>query len=565
MNGDVIELMAEPRGYFTGVGRITAGDDYWIVTGKGHRRPDPASRYQPEGVHGPSRVVDPSFNWTDHDWHGVPQRDYVIYELHIGTFTRAGTFDAAIDRLDYLKDLGITAIEVMPVAQFPGTRNWGYDGVLPYAVQNSYGGPQGLKRLVDAAHARGIAVVLDVVYNHLGPEGNYAGEFAPYFTQKYKTPWGPSVNVDGPHNDGVREYFAQNALEWITDYHIDGLRFDAVHGILDTSAHPFLAELTDALHERAGSLDREVVVIAESDLNDVRMIQPTAKGGFGMDAQWTDDFHHSLHALLTKEQSGYYQDFGTVHDFATSLRQGYVFTGQYSEFRKCRHGNHPMGARPEQFVICIQNHDQIGNRMLGERLASLVDFERQKLAAACVLLSPFMPLMFMGDEYGETKPFHYFIDHSDEALIESVRRGRKEEFASFKWRGEPADPKAVETFEAAILDGPRDNPESKALTRLYKELTRLRENRQIKRDVLEVENAIVINQVGSTTIFSFSESTQRVAIPLPRGDWHKRLCTAGSEWLGPGEALPGDVASPGSVCLEVPPLSATLYVSASNE
>ena len=565
-----IELQADEFHYFRGTARVGAGARYRVIPDGKSARPDPASRFQPDGVHGDSEVIDPGFDWNDRTWHGLPLRDYIIYELHVGAFTPQGTFDAAIERLDYLRQLGITAIELMPVAQFPGERNWGYDGVFPYAVQNSYGGPVALKRFVNACHARGIACVLDVVYNHLGPEGNYLGEFAPFFTSKYQTPWGRALNVDEAFSDGVRAYFIANALEWVCDYHFDALRLDAVHGILDTSAQPFLAELSDAVHARARELDREVWLIAESDLNDVRMIRPTAQSGMGMDAQWMDDFHHSLHALLTGERAGYYRDYGAIDHMATALRQGFVFTGDYSEFRKRRHGNAPEGARAQQFVVCIQNHDQIGNRMMGERMTRLVGFESLKLAAACVLLSPYIPLVFMGEEYGEEKWFPYFIHHSDEELVAAVRKGRREEFAAFRWQGEPPDPQSPNVFEAATLreiGGVSD--EQRTLLDLYRRLIDLRKTcnlgpgRNEQRDVIELRecHAIAVSRLGSFAVFNFSPNAQELSLPLPRGDWRAALSTASQKWRGPGDRLPCNVTSPGSMRLELPATSAILFVS----
>ncbi len=567
-----IELVADTRKYFRGTAPVGAGARYFVVGDGGELRPDPASRYQPAGVHDVSEVVSRDFEWHDASWQGRPLPEYIIYEVHIGTFTEQGTFDAAIERLDDLISLGVTALELMPVAQFPGTRNWGYDGVLPFAVQNSYGGPAALKRLIDACHGKGLAVVLDVVYNHLGPEGNYAIEFAPYFTEKYQTPWGPAINVDGEYSDGVRQYFIQNALEWIADYHVDALRLDAVHGILDTSAQPFLAELADAVHARARELGRAVVLIAESDLNDVRMVRPTAQGGMGMDAQWLDDFHHALHALLTGESSGYYADYGGVQHFAEALRQGYVYAGHYSTYRKRRHGNLPEGARPEQFVVCIQNHDQIGNRMLGERIAALVDFERQKLAAACVLLSPYIPLMFMGEEYGERRPFPYFTQHSDRSLVEAIRHGRREEFSAFSWQGEPPDPQAEHTFTTAVVEPATSEQQAqRALQALYRRLIELRRQhglgpgRQTQRTVIEMrEQAVVIMQHGIALVaFSFSERPQEVALALPRGKWRKTLCTADPEWHGPGTQVPEVIAAHAHtrVHATLPATAATLWLS----
>jgi maltooligosyltrehalose trehalohydrolase len=555
---EVMPLVRADAGYFTGRASVGSGARYYLRPNGGEGRPDPASRCQPEGVHGPSEVVNAAFPWQDGAWEGLPLRDYIIYELHIGTFTEPGTFDAAIERLDYLRELGITAIEIMPVAQFPGERNWGYDGVQPFAVQNSYGGPEALKRLIDACHARGIAVILDVVYNHVGPEGNYLGEFAPYFTDKYKTPWGPAVNVDGEHSDGVRRYFIDNAVEWITDYHFDALRLDAVHGILDTSAQPFLAELSDAVHMRARKLRRDVYVIAESDLNDVRMIRPTREGGLGMDAQWTDDFHHSLHALLTREDTGYYSDYGKLQHLAESLRKGFVYAGEYSPYRKRRHGNKPVGTRAQPFVVCSQNHDQVGNRMLGDRLATLLDPDQLKLAASCLLLSPFVPLLFMGEEYGETRPFPYFIHHSDPDLVEAVRRGRKHEFAAFAWKDEPPDPQSEETFAAA-----RIAPERNDLFECYCELISLRRKHRLgpgvteEREVIEFaeHDVIAVVRLGAVTVFSFAAEARTVPIPLPRGEWAKAFSSSSRD------AMPDRVSSPGSVCLELAPASAVLFVN----
>lgn len=393
------------QGYHHGVLEgVERGSLYVYRLDGGPERADPASRSQPQGVHGPSEVVDPQFPWEDVSWVGPRLQDYILYELHVGTFTREGTFDAIIPHLTDLRELGVTAIELMPVAQFPGTRNWGYDGVFPFAVQDSYGGPAGLKRLVNACHREGLAVVLDVVYNHLGPEGNTLGDFGPYFSERYRSPWGPALNFDGPGSDEVRRFFIENALAWITDYHVDALRLDALHAILDLSAYPFLAELAAAVRERAARLHRRVYLIAESDLNDPKLVRPPEVGGYGLDAQWNDDFHHALHALLTGERTGYYEDFGTVAHLARAFTEGYVYTGQYSVYRRRRHGVPARALPAHAFAVFAQNHDQVGNRMRGERLSALVPFEALKLAAAVVLLSPYLPLLFMGEEYGETAP-----------------------------------------------------------------------------------------------------------------------------------------------------------------
>ncbi|HJT17363.1 MAG TPA: malto-oligosyltrehalose trehalohydrolase, partial [Thermoanaerobaculia bacterium] len=395
-------LTKNSNGYHETILPARAGTRYKFAF-DGVERPDPASRFQPEGVHGPSEVVDPHFEWHDASWKNIPLEDYVIYELHVGTFTREGTFDAAIDKLDALKDLGITAVELMPVGQFPGHRNWGYDGTYIYAPQNSYGGPHALKRLVDAAHQRGLAMILDVVYNHLGPEGNYLAEFGPYFTDRYKTAWGLALNFDGPNSDSVREFFVQNARMWIDEFHFDALRVDAVHAIVDHSAQPFLQDLTTAVHQ----CSRRAYMIAESDLNDPRVIMSGDELGLGFDSQWSDDFHHALHVLLTGEKIGYYCAYGKVSDLARTIETGYLYTGQYSPYRRRKYGAEPRTDDGVQFVVSTQNHDQIGNRMNGDRLSTLVSRDKLRVAAAALILSPFIPMIFMGEEYGETAPFQY--------------------------------------------------------------------------------------------------------------------------------------------------------------
>jgi maltooligosyltrehalose trehalohydrolase len=440
----------EPAGngyFFAQLRGLRPGTFYYYRLDGRTDRPDPASRSQPQGVHGPSEVIDCVSRENAPTWRGPHLRDYVIYELHTGTFTKEGTFDAIIPELSRLRRLGITAIELMPVAEFPGSRNWGYDGVYPFAVEKAYGGPAGLSRLVRACHDAGIAVVLDVVYNHLGPEGNYISDFGPYFTERYRTPWGAAINFDGPESDHVRRYFLENALYWVRDFGIDALRLDAVHAIIDRSAVPFLQELAAAVHAHAQESGRNIYLIAESDLNDARPLRPVDQAGYGLDAQWSDDFHHALHTLLTGERSGYYADFGSPEHLTAALQHGWAYSGQYSVFRRRRFGNSPAGLRPEQFVVCSQNHDQIGNRMEGERLEHLVGWEKAKLAAAAVLLSPFTPLLFMGEEYADPAPFQYHVSHSDPELQAAVRRsGRKEEFKHFLGDGEPPDPQAELTF-----------------------------------------------------------------------------------------------------------------------
>ncbi len=561
-----IRLQRGDRDYFSGRASVGAGARYFVVPDDDAGKPDPASRYQPEGVHGPSEVIDSAFVWNDHDWRGLPLERYVIYELHVGTFSPESTFDGAIAHLDELVQLGITAIELMPVAQFPGTRNWGYDGVQPFAVQNSYGGPAGLKRLVDACHTRGLAVVLDVVYNHLGPEGNYLGEFAPYFTHKYKTPWGPAVNVDERHSDEVRRFFIDNALEWIIDYHIDALRLDAVHGILDTSAQPFLAELSQVVEQRANELGRQVHLIAESDLNDVRMLLPTSEHGMGMHAQWADDFHHALHSLLTRERDGYYADFGSVHHLAEALRHCFIYRGQYSNYRARRHGNDPSGASDAQFCVCMQNHDQVGNRMNGDRISTLIDREKYKVGAAAVLLSPYVPLLFMGEEYSETQPFAYFIDHSDKALVEAVRRGRREEFAAFAWQAEPPDPHAQDTFENARLRRPGTEPH-KSMRAYYRRLLELRDrhhlnsgawqNRRV--EAHDAAEAVTMVSHDVALVLAFGEQPATLCGALPAGRWCLELSSRAHTWQGPGDDAPAQIESSGRVQLTLPGPVARFY------
>ncbi|HET9840222.1 MAG TPA: malto-oligosyltrehalose trehalohydrolase [Candidatus Angelobacter sp.] len=430
-----------------------AGDRYLYLVDDDKPVADPVSRLLPEGVHGPTEIIDPeAFNWTDAAWRGCPLRDYVIYELHIGAFMLEGTFDAAIAKLPYLKKLGVTVIEIMPVAAFPGTRNWGYDGVSPYAVQAGYGGPDGLKRLVNAAHEIGLGVMLDVVYNHLGNEGNYLRLFGPYFTGRHSTPWGEAVNYDQAGAEGVRRYFVENALYWVREYHMDGLRLDAVQTIHDDSPHHILAEIKENVAALAKELGRQVCVIAESDENDEKVVLPDARGGYGLDAVWSDDFHHAIHAFFTGERQGYYQDFGRPEQIVRALEQGFVFQGEPFQFW----GGRPRGTSSARIpapahVICIQNHDQVGNRARGERLTALVPRGARMLAAALLLLSPATPLLFMGQEYDETCPFQFFTDYGDPALQKAVTEGRRNEFKDFDFQDVP-DPQAPATFERSRLN-----------------------------------------------------------------------------------------------------------------
>jgi len=453
-----------------------AGTRYRYVLDGERELADPASRSQPEGVHGPSQVIDlAAHQWFDDTYLARPLWDHVIYEVHVGTFTREGTFDTAIDELDDLVDLGVSAIEVMPVAQFPGRRNWGYDGVFPFAVQDSYGGASALQRFVDACHQRTLAVVLDVVYNHLGPEGNVLGVYGPYFSERYRTPWGPALNFDGPGSDDVRAYFWQNALQWFVDFHVDALRLDAVHEIVDESATSFMAELSRQTKELGRERGRRYDLIAESAANDPRVVSDVAVGGLGIDAQWNDDFHHALHVSLTHERSGYYVDYQGASDLARAMDEGFIYQGEYSHFRKHRYGAASLALAPERFVVFAQNHDQIGNRARGDRLATMITPEQARLAAALVLLTPAIPLLFMGEEYGETAPFPYFVDHGDPELIATLRLDRAREFPELADIGQLFDPAEETTFEVARLDRSlRDRSERATLRALYQELIALR-------------------------------------------------------------------------------------------
>jgi maltooligosyltrehalose trehalohydrolase len=580
-SGDPISLSQENFGYWKGtVQALAPGTRYQYLLNNNLQRPDPASRFQPDGVHGPSEIVDPhTFSWTDRQWQGLPLEDLIIYELHTGTFTPEGTFDAIISRLPYLRDeVGITAIELMPVAQCPGTRNWGYDGAYLFAPQHSYGGPDGLKRLVDACHAAGLAVIMDVVYNHLGPEGNYLADFGPYFTDTYRTPWGSAINYDGPESDAVRHFVISNAVYWIHEYHIDALRLDAIHGIFDFSAKHLLQDIGEAVHSEGQRTNRQVHVIAESDLNDARIISPVSRGGYGVDGQWSDDFHHALHAILTKEHRGYYEDFGQLKDLANAIRDGVVYTGQYSSHRRRKHGNSFKQCSSTQLVVCAQNHDQIGNRAQGDRLSALVGFDALKVANATVLLSPYIPLLFMGEEYGETAPFLYFIDHGDPELIEAVRQGRKKEFAAFGWTDIP-DPYDQETFDRSKLrPGLETNRQQQDHLRWCRALTQLRKSvpslgTKTKGDRIQVgslpkSQLLIIHRRAkqgpeALILIGYHQNSTLALAKLPKGDWENRLDTGAATYGGQEEQLAPSTLSIQSaepVSLKLPPYPVWVFL-----
>lgn len=564
--------------YFQGtIAGMGPGERYWYLLDGALRRPDPVSRCQPEGVHGPSQVVDPAaFPWSDGGWRGVDLDQLITYELHVGTFTPEGTFTAAIGRLDYLCELGVTAVELMPVAEFPGSRNWGYDGVFPFAPHHAYGGPDGLKALVDACHRRGLAVILDVVYNHLGPEGNYLHPFAPYFTDRYRTPWGDAVNFDGPCSDGVRHYVIANALYWVSEYHLDGLRLDAIHGIFDFSARHILRDITGAVDSLARHLGRRVHVIAESDLNDVRTITAPEFGGHGVHAQWCDDFHHALMTLLTGERGGYYADFGLFSQMVKAFREGFVYSGEYSRYRRRRHGSSTAARPPRQLVVFSQNHDQVGNRALGDRPSVRLSLEQLKLAAGTVILSPCLPLLFMGEEYGETAPFPYFTSHGDPDLAAAVRRGRREEFAAFGWEGEVPDPQDEATFLSARIDPERRHRGwHRQLFTFYRELIRLRrglphfrrpEREELEVTGLEAERVIALRHrrggAELLALFALGDTPRSIRLPFRHGRFGRLLDSAEPCWGGPGSRAPEQLA-PGAEGPEItlPPFSVVLYGS----
>lgn len=498
----------------------------FLVDGNGPF-PDPRSAWQPEGPHGPSVAIDHSvFPWRDKGFVAKPLAEAVIYELHVGTFTPEGTYAAAADRLDHLRDLGVTHVELMPLATFPGRRGWGYDGVSLYAPHPAYGTPDDLKEFIQHAHALGLAVLLDVVYNHLGPDGNYLCAFGPYFTDRVKTPWGDAINFDGEHSDPVRAFFVENALMWLRDYHFDGLRLDAVHAIFDQSATHILERLAEQVAELGAITNRRLVLIAESDFNTPRLVQSVAIGGFGLDAHWEDDFHHALHAFFTGEKGGYHADFGSLAQVAKSLEQAYVFDGQYSGFRKRSHGRPPLHVAPSQLVVFAQNHDQTGNRALGERMSHLLEMETLKATAALVLLGPFVPMLFQGEEWGASTPFLYFTDHHDE-LGRLVTEGRRKEFAAFDWADKQVpDPQAIETFLNSKLkwDELESSPH-RDLLEWHCALIAVRRTipHGTPAEIAFDESArwLTLRRGSLLAVFNFASAPRE--IPLPQADWHPRL------------------------------------------
>lgn len=566
-------LIRDEQGYWRGeLANVGDGARYLYRLDNSVERPDPASHFQPDDVHKPSQVVEHrAFEWSDTNWQPPKLAAMIQYELHVGTFSPESTFEGIEQRLDHFTNLGLNAIELCPVAQFPGARNWGYDGVHPFAVQNSYGGPIGLKSLVNAAHKQGLAIILDVVYNHLGPEGNYLHEFGPYFTDKFKTPWGWAINLDGPHSDQVRDFFIENALYWFREFHIDALRLDAIHGMFDRSAHPFLQELAERVDGYCEETRDQVYLIAESDLNDARVITPREHNGFGIPAQWSDDFHHSLHTLLTSERDGYYADFGSIDDLVKAMTEGFVYDNKYSAYRKRHHGSSTKSCTADQFVVCSQNHDQTGNRMNGERLSALVSFEALKLAAGAVLLGPNIPMLWQGEEWAETAPFLYFIDHGDPDLIEAVRRGRTEEFTAFGWDQTPPDPQAKETFERSRINWHlRDHEHHAVMLAFYKRLIDLRKTipalaipTKDGLDVVGDDNTRTIicrrGQSNSRIVYAmnFAESDRKIELTCETGSMNRLIDSAAEQWSGPGALSPESIDGQATTTLR--PWSIVLY------
>ena len=544
-------MTRDERGWWSARVDAAHGDDYGFSLDGGDPLPDPRSAWQPNGVHGLSRVLDHSaYEWRDAGWRGRPLASAVVYELHTGTFTPAGAFESVIGGLDHLVRLGVTHIELMPVAQFPGDRGWGYDSVDLFAPHEPYGGPHGLKHLVDACHERGLGVIVDVVYNHLGPSGNHLDSYGPYFTDRYATPWGRAVNFDGPDSLEVRRFFVDNALMWLRDYHCDGLRLDAIHAILDASAIHILEEMQVHVEELAWHLDRDLFVIAESDLNDPRIVTRREAGGYGLDAQWSDDFHHALHAVLTGETDGYYADFGTIGDVAKALTEAFVIAGTYSEYRGRIHGRPAAGLPGYRFLGYLQDHDQVGNRAVGERSSALMSPDLLKVGAALVLTSPFVPMLFMGEEWGASAPFLFFTAHADPELGRAVSEGRKREFAAFGWDPESIpDPQDPETFERSKLDWTEldEQPHADlldwhrsliALRRAWPELT---DGRLDRVEVDYDEDARWLTTTRGRVTLACNFGRDAVAVPVAPERAIRILLTSAKE---PEAAGPGEVRLP---------------------
>lgn len=526
-----------------------AGSRYGYSLDGGAVRPDPRSASQPGGVLGLSEVVDQAaYSWSDGGWKGMRLDDAVIYELHTGTFSPQGTFDEIIEHLPHLVALGVDAIELMPVAEFSGDRGWGYDGVDLFAPHHAYGGPSGLKRLVDACHLAGLGVVMDAVYNHLGPVGNFLPEFGPYFSDRHHTDWGAGFNFDGPASDEVRRFVLDNALMWIRDYHVDGLRLDAVHAIADDTPQHILAQLSMEVEALGHELRRATFVIAESDLNDPRFVRGRDAGGYGFQAAWSDDWHHAIHATLTGERTGYYEDFGSMEILAKALRQAWVYDGEWSAHRQRIHGGSTAALPPNAFVIAVQNHDQVGNRAAGDRLAALVDEGALKAAAALLLTAPFTPMLFQGEEWAASSAFQYFTDHSDPALGKAVTEGRRREFARFGWDPKRVpDPQDPRTFDRSKLVWSEiDEPFHQRMLEWYRSLIRLR--RRLRSSRGSAGGDVRVQVDAETRTIAFDRDSLSARVNLGEKDWVSAISDDERVLMASDPAIRQDGA-----CVSVPP------------
>jgi maltooligosyltrehalose trehalohydrolase len=566
----IVSLERRHPGFWDAENILMAPGASYSVIVDGKKLPDPASLFQPDSNSGDSIAFDLHAHiWHDNTWAGILTEDLIIYELHTGAFSPEGTFDGIAKKIEYLKELGITAIEIMPVAQFSGSRNWGYDGVFPFAVQNTYGGPAGLQRLVDLCHQNNISVILDVVLNHIGPEGNILPEFGPFFTDKYRTPWGQAINYDDQWSDGVRTFFIENVLMWLRDFHVDGLRLDALHAVKDFGPTNILQVISENVTMLNEATSANHFLIGECDLNDVRYIDHPGKGGYGIDAIWCDEFHHSLHSLLTGDSTGYYSDFGNVWHLVKSFNDAFVYDGIWSEHRKRIFGTRTKGFSGKQFVVFSQNHDQVGNRMLGERMTHLVSYEQLKLSAGAVLFSPYIPLLFMGEEYAEKNPFLYFTSHRGEELIRLVREGRIEEFTDFFSEGEAPDPQDKKTFDKSKLNpGNLDNLQS-ALLAYYKNLLNLRKTIPLWRSLdratffaesIEAKNVIQLTRKSNShlliAILNFEGAAVDVGICKPYTQWELLLNSGDIKWGGPGNTI-----DPEESVVTIPPFTMIILYS----
>lgn len=549
VGAEKFSMNAQAGGWWSAeISTANVSDDYGFVLDGGGPFPDPRSRWQPGGVHALSRIADENnFQWTDEKWQSPPLASAIIYELHLGTFTTAGTFLSAIEKLDHLVALGVTHVELMPIVEFSGNHGWGYDGVDLFAPHHAYGISEDLKKLVDACHARGLGVILDVVYNHLGPAGNYLAKFGPYFTKKYAPTWGEALNYDGADSDEVRRFFCDNALRWLRDFHFDGLRLDAVHAIYDLSAQHFLEQLKLEVEQLSARINRPLFLVPESDLNDPRLLWPRERGGFNLDAQWSDDFHHALHTILTGENNGYYADYGSFNDLAKSLQNAFVYDGNFSKHRKRRHGASTNGLEGARFLGYLQNHDQVGNRAQGERSSALMSQGKLKIGAALVLTSPFVPMLFQGEEWGASTPFLYFTDYEEPELAAAVGEGRCKEFAAFGWKAEEVPhPQARETFERSKLNWNELAEKSHAeMLDWHKQLIQLRRDEKdlsdgkmtVRVELDEKKRWLVLERGSISVVCNLANDSRR--IPLREKEFKILLTSApGVEASGDGVVLP---------------------------